>query len=242
MAQFALASTTDWTIDGQHNGAETVLSRARQNSLGDHPTALEVQLKPQRPGRGRGHLSEIRGRARRQTVQAASRAGSARARNLAVAVQQPLSGHRRQQHRQREVIAQHSGRSVDAAHVDHRPRAQPQLAPRHSVIAERLLIARPAGEEIKVRLREPLAGLNLQTTQQLHRAAIVSPVSETSTTLATRRPHIATHLLLRTADRPRNPPPATTGQSPTPPTLACALHLRGRTTHATPTFISSRRR
>ena len=168
VAQLALAAPGHGQVGGDDDGFEAVLGRAREHALGLLAVALDVELKPQRPGRGGRDLGEVRRRAGGQAVDGLRSAGRARGGRLAVGMQQPLLGHRREQHRGPQAPAEQRAGRVDRGDVDHDARAQPDLAPSRPVLADRLLGARSAREVVVVRLREQLARPGFEFVEQLH--------------------------------------------------------------------------
>ena len=82
----------------------------------------------------------------RQAHHGAGRGGGPRHRDLAVGVEQPLEGDRRDQERHRYLGAEDGRRRAHLADIDQNARAQRAPGVRGDVVAQRPLVAGAAGE------------------------------------------------------------------------------------------------
>ena len=127
---------------------EARVDRLLEQRPGDPLVAEAVELEPApSPGRRRGDLARPRGGDRREAHQRPRRRGGARHPLLAVGMREALEGHRRHQHRHRNLCAEQlaSPWSPRSTSTSTRGRSR-QPPPGGDVLAQRHLVARPAGE------------------------------------------------------------------------------------------------
>jgi len=124
-------------IGGEHQRLVASPRRALHDVAPDGALLHDVQLHPQPPTGARGDLLEARGRDGAESVGDAELCRSARQRDIAVSVQQPVEAGRRNDERGVGCAAENRRAQVTVRGVHERLRDEPQPLERLAVAAQR---------------------------------------------------------------------------------------------------------
>lgn len=155
IAQVALAARHPRGVDGDHQGPVAGGFGAPYEGLGDLSAAHHVQLQPQRAGRGPRGLLERLAREGAGDGERTHRTGRAGGGDLAVRMDQPVVGHRRDTDGDRHRPAEQCGAQLEVGHVDESPRTQPVAVVGLAVLAQRHLVTAATGDVVPYGPVEP---------------------------------------------------------------------------------------
>jgi hypothetical protein len=146
-AKVTLAAAETRRVDCEHDRSVARLGSLVDERVRDTAVAEHVELEPAWRARcRRGDLSR-RGRGnRREAHDRPGRRGRTCGPQLSIRMSHPVKGRGRDEHRHRDLSAEHGRRRRRALHVDEDTRSQPVSAPGFDVLPQRPLVAGAAGE------------------------------------------------------------------------------------------------